>query len=814
MEQIETQVSDLRYLTQAPVPLPADRQGHGGTGTGTSVANVVGGPAFSPHNHPNHSTHLPLSASVGDNSAHLPGGGGLSEVASLASPAAGTKRKADDDEGAGGKQQRSKRNRYISIACNECKRRKIKCNGETPCQRCGNLNLACLYAPNCCSSTFKDSEEYRRMTDQMTHLQEQVENLYQSMNTLRTETLRLASINDKILPLPSSTMAASPASSLSSHRPDIAHARPPSFRGPTSMAFSLDVANNTIHNMGYKGIGDGDDNHAPSEDANPRVPSANAGSDPLWEYSRDEIIRLCRLHEEEVGIMYPVVKIQTVMDHARNLCAAIELAKQQGETLDFEDTPTLQLKMLMCCALVVEEHGHSERAARLYDSMEAIVNRKLMADGCDFANLPLLALLAGYRFLSNDEILAWRVMGQVARLCLEWGIHQRTGLMKIHNEEERKNALNSFWTAYMLDRRWAFGTGLPYVVQDEDIDSELPMPDEYPYLIAMITYSRLCAKVWRQVAHFGPILARELRQQDMEQLDQEILQWYERVPEEVKLRNWDKEKQMTATPSYNLQRLRIWTYLRLNQIRTWLYTPILHSATSIMGNLPQAHRVVDLAKDTIRYLSHLNNTTNLYRKMQVFYHQFLTSAIAVLFLASVHAPVRFSTSCRDEFYMALELVKDLSAKSWVSQRLWRTIGSLKEVAPRIGLRHHSQDDDPHSTAALTMAGLATGGRLSTTSPTPISPFGRPSISSTTPIQTQQTTPHMEHAQSPNNGTRIQSEMSRIFEGYVAVKGFAGLEQGYNGPPSAGLPTPSSRGAPANIFTPSETTVFQHFREMF
>ncbi|PNH36792.1 hypothetical protein BJF96_g43 [Verticillium dahliae] len=40
MEQIETQVSDLRYLTQAPVPLPADRQGHGGTGTGISVANV------------------------------------------------------------------------------------------------------------------------------------------------------------------------------------------------------------------------------------------------------------------------------------------------------------------------------------------------------------------------------------------------------------------------------------------------------------------------------------------------------------------------------------------------------------------------------------------------------------------------------------------------------------------------------------------------------------------------------------------------------------------------------------------------------
>lgn len=40
---------------------------------------------------------------------------------------------------------------------NECKRRKIKCNGQTPCQRCGNLNLDCQYAPNCCNN-FKETE--------------------------------------------------------------------------------------------------------------------------------------------------------------------------------------------------------------------------------------------------------------------------------------------------------------------------------------------------------------------------------------------------------------------------------------------------------------------------------------------------------------------------------------------------------------------------------------------------------------------------------------------------------------------------------
>jgi hypothetical protein len=46
---------------------------------------------------------------------------------------------------------------WLNENSNECKRRKIKCNGQSPCQRCGNLNLECMYAPNCCNN-FKESE--------------------------------------------------------------------------------------------------------------------------------------------------------------------------------------------------------------------------------------------------------------------------------------------------------------------------------------------------------------------------------------------------------------------------------------------------------------------------------------------------------------------------------------------------------------------------------------------------------------------------------------------------------------------------------
>jgi hypothetical protein len=489
------------------------------------------------------------------------------------------------------------------------------------------------------------------MATQMTRLQEQVDNLYQSINALRSETLRnerppLANLNS------SSAVSPSPSTSHSSaqkaeHNPpgggavSKGHPVAGAFRGPTSMTFSLDVANTTIHNMGYKGIEEAAGTSAMAQFADDQPARRPIGPgrrhDPLWEIGRDEMVRLCRLHEEEVGIMYPVVKIETVISHARSLASFMESSSRNGMYPDLNDDRTLQLKMVMACALVVEEHGHSDRARRLYESMELEINRKLMSDTSINANLPVLALLAGYRFLSCDDILAWRVMGQVVRLCVELGVHRRSGILQIQEEEVRRNALMSFWSAYVLDRRWAFGTGLPYAIQDEDIDPELPLPDEYPYLLAMITYSRLGAKVWKQVSHFGPVLARELRQDDIEALDQEIIAWWRTVPDEVRMENWDKEKRMTSTPSYNLQRLRIWTYLRFNQvgrglelsfyemrgktadpeqIRIWLYTPILHSATSIMGNPEQAELVVKLANDTIRYLTHLNNTTNLYRKIR------------------------------------------------------------------------------------------------------------------------------------------------------------------------------------------------------
>lgn len=56
-------------------------------------------------------------------------------------------------------------------------------------------------------------------------------------------------------------------------------------------------------------------------------------------------------------------------------------------------------------------------------------------------------------------------------------MHRREIITKnFPDKDECCWALKIFWTIYVLDRRWSFGTGMPFAIQDADIDPSLPEP--------------------------------------------------------------------------------------------------------------------------------------------------------------------------------------------------------------------------------------------------------------------------------------------------------------------------------------------------
>lgn len=203
--------------------------------------------------------------------------------------------------------------------------------------------------------------------------------------------------------------------------------------------------------------------------------------------------------------------------------------------------------------------------------------------------------------------------------------------------------------------------------------------------------------------------ANNIDQGSVDFLEYEINQWYESIDDSMKFSPVQFFLD-AGSVSRGQRRLQIVLYLRRNQLRINIYRPVLNSLANIMASRQAAQTIVDVSKDTIRVLSRLNEATDIYRTAQVLFDHFLTAALGVLFLAISHAPNDFSNQVRDEFHQALDIVRSLNRQSRVVQRFWTTIKGLKEIAPNAGLASHrtklTDASDPHSAAALAMAGLS------------------------------------------------------------------------------------------------------------
>lgn len=247
----------------------------------------------------------------------------------------------------------------------------------------------------------------------------------------------------------------------------------------------------------------------------------------------------------------------------------------------------------------------------------------------------------------------------------------------------------------------------------------------------MIAHFAIASKVW--FAMGTDPSKQNMSREDVGYLDYQIVHWHRSLPDHLRYEPSSSGHRIhrgNLTPGQH--RLQLILYLRTNAMRVLIYRPVLHSVTSIMNNREQAQTVVDVAKDTIRMLTLINQTTKIYRTSQVLFNAFLTSSLAALFLAVSHAPAVFAGQVREEFYLALDLIRGFSRGSWVSRRLWKTIRVLKEVGPKLGLvvkrknsapsplggpeqpsSHHHHlprpphlQEDPSHSAAVAMAGLA------------------------------------------------------------------------------------------------------------
>ncbi|OQE23520.1 hypothetical protein PENSTE_c008G02222 [Penicillium steckii] len=596
----------------------------------------------------------------------------------------------DDVQDDGERPRKKRRN-------NECKRRKIKCNGQVPCQRCGRQRLECVYVENVQRDSVGEPEHFERLFDQMRSMQDQIANLSAAVRSIAH------SDNSPSGGARSSIVGPGPTTSygLSSTQRGprrVSAVRETPFQGPTTSAFSFDLAKSSLQSRGIvehnEEAGDEVDlAQEPSPLASPLAHNRNLelrqAVDPLWALPKAEALRLCRVYEEEMGIMYPVLELSELLDQVHLLYGLMDRtldSQVQPDGVNALDTEDIYiLRLVFACALTAEASGRSEQAISLFDSVREVQDNCVWGPP-EIKSIIFLTLVSIFYFQMDEETLAWRTIGIVERMCLEKGLHRRETLNQpVILAAGKDRILRLFWSIYILDMRWSFGTGMPFALEDSDIDPWLPEPEEKtPYLRVMIRYSRMAAKVWKFISAFNN--TNEIKKDEMNYLDWQVLRWARTIPELLRLEHPSTPESDAAQEGpRSLRRLRALLYLRANQLRMLIHRPVLHTAGHIARYPGEAETVVDIAKDTIRFITRLNETSDIYQLQQVAFNWFLVSALAVLFLAVAQAPTQFSNSCKEEFYWALELVKGFSTKSYISRRLWRSIRSLRKLGPELGL---------------------------------------------------------------------------------------------------------------------------------
>ncbi|KAJ5692776.1 hypothetical protein N7462_002199 [Penicillium macrosclerotiorum] len=487
----------------------------------------------------------------------------------------------------------------------------------------------------------------------------------------------------------------------------------PSYIGPTSAEFGLSQPYKHLsHESDVEtelGVDEDDRDLNQSTAAQSLPPARKVGTletdDSLRHLGLEEVLRLLQVYEDTVGIMYPCVDLASVRAYSAEFFHSTTSSSGQSASA----VPTLSdqdwfhardiqvLSILLATALLVESHGRSELAARLADNVEDRFASRLKIAQVDMKEILILTLLSIFHSYRDDEVIAWRLTGMAARGSMELGLHCQETWEKaggvFPGALELMWASRLFWCIYVLDRKWSFGTGLPFAIQDSDMDTNLPEPGHSsPYLTCMISYARLGTKIWGLVVGW-PNRSREAISEGCALLDAQVQQWVRSIPRELRFDpNWRSPAGSEQTD--RVMMLQVLLALQANQLRILVYRQNLLSSERIAEDPSGASVAVETAKSTIHMLDYFSRVSNIYFQRPEPFNYFLISALAALFLAVLHAPARYSHTCRPEFYSAIDMVRRSATRARTSRRLQKIIYSLKRIQLNVRWRNEQGAQSP------------------------------------------------------------------------------------------------------------------------
>ncbi|CEJ59802.1 hypothetical protein PMG11_08406 [Penicillium brasilianum] len=630
--------------------------------------------------------------------------------------------------------KRAKREKYVSKACAQCQRRKIKCDGNAPCRAC----------------TFKGRDCQRVGTD--------MRGRWRAKERASTRSQDLASrmsIVERQLGLvegPETGGCAEPERTHgafghggSSRRQDISpvqessdriwssRSQVPTFSGETSVAHSLTVVEGRLKQMGveYKRLRSA----SPSQQFISRLtPSPNEAPEDLLGRNTSFIPRVLDAHRivpdrrqwdgllrtfcDEVQILVPFLHLPSLW-HLHD-----ELWKS-GWHDGFKDQPKqgshrVQAAQLLLCiangkcvesARLEDDRGPYSAGWSLYSAAREIFGD--LIDGfrqCEDQVLVLqtVVLMVVYLFRLDAHGSAEKILALAISHAHHIGLH-RERVVSAMSAFQSEMARRLWWCIYLLDRRLAIETGRPFLIQDINVDVGLPsnvsdewlttnkttqlamnpnaptkeqIPTSVPYLIAMISYSKVIGKVWEALYGAGtsdsspsPLLheyLEHLTTQSQRGLQKEFTHdpYHEDKYNSEGLAWWQVKQHL-------MMRMR-WCSLYL-----LIRKPMLRKTRSDHNSSPEEiENEVICMRLAQRIIDDFKNVPEEHPKYTFPFLHYLTSATIIALGLIIKQP-SFTSSYGALTLRATQSLKEHCRKTWMSGKMIHTVWKLRQIADAI-----------------------------------------------------------------------------------------------------------------------------------
>ncbi|KAL5083796.1 hypothetical protein Trisim1_000922 [Trichoderma cf. simile WF8] len=638
-----------------------------------------------------------------------------------------------------------KRKRYVFQACERCKQQKIRCNGKKPCDKCEKRrpeecvyklrhavmtelhNVGAVYTNNGEVDILAEASSHKEppstwnaalALDLTKMIQAQSEKL--DLLLQRTEDNSRV-LNKKLMGEPEEyiPLNAEQYSAAMSYKHLL-----PFFRGPSGMTFymsavgmigsgiestdretysTLDgeiIVENSSENIGNDFNDQDIDNFSTPATASPQY---GLPLNTLEEIDGDMAVHLVHLYDNFVGVTHPILPIGVLMRHVRELYPALaaeshssvrDILVNQMSRSDFNI-----IKMVFAIAMVIQDSSHEAAATKLHASIQRDVDNTIWAATAEIGDLQVLILVSIYHSIKGNSRLAWRIVGNLTRLILEFGLHKNKVLMSMFKEPSSYQlAINMFWTAFVLDCQLSYSLGLPRHIQDKDIDNSIPLPDDSPYISAMIDYCRLGSRICESISNvFGGLshYAQEWRE-SFEFFQDHLNQWQEKhVPKVL-------DPNSTEPDAIKIRHFSTLLYLRANQLRLVLIRPALYSLQlQEATNSDLWAMAVNIAYDSFQILLDLFGETNIYKMQQTQYNYFLITALGAVLgvlaqeksaLATGKVDDATLTKAHEFVTAALDLLKSTTVFSKTSEHQYAKVISL---CRRLGLLPMTPSENPN-----------------------------------------------------------------------------------------------------------------------